>query len=234
MGDRNLDIHKPKPWRGLPEFVKEIGTIVIGVLIALGAEQGVEWLHWRHEVEAERRSLLAEAQDALNVVRDRQAGQECVDARLNQVHVLIQRHERHQPLKILGPMGRHIRDSATLGTWQIALTGQALAHMNHDERLAFSSAFGIYQAWNEATDKEVAAWAALAPLQEPDLLSDQDWSRLKSAYWDAQQINGGIQRFATFVLKTQNLGLRASAADPEVPGYAGAEAAMCRPFVDLR
>ena len=39
-----MDIHKPKPWRGWPEFLKEIGTIVIGVLIALGAEQGVEWV----------------------------------------------------------------------------------------------------------------------------------------------------------------------------------------------
>ena len=86
-----MDIHKPKPWRGWPELAKEIGTIVIGVLIALGAEQSVEWLHWRHEVEAERRSLLAEAQDALDVVLVRQSEQGCVDARLNQVHVLIQR-----------------------------------------------------------------------------------------------------------------------------------------------
>ena len=31
-----MDIHKPKPWHGVREFLKEIGTIVIGVLIALG------------------------------------------------------------------------------------------------------------------------------------------------------------------------------------------------------
>src|ERR1700752_92654 len=49
-----MDIHKPKPWHGWPEFVKEIGTIVIGVLIALGAEQAVEWLHRQHEVTETR------------------------------------------------------------------------------------------------------------------------------------------------------------------------------------
>lgn len=32
------DIHNPKPWHGWPEFLKEIATIVIGVLIAVGAE----------------------------------------------------------------------------------------------------------------------------------------------------------------------------------------------------
>ena len=37
-----MEVHKPKPWRGAREFAKEIGTILIGVLLALGAEQGVE------------------------------------------------------------------------------------------------------------------------------------------------------------------------------------------------
>jgi hypothetical protein len=54
-----MDLHKPKPWHGLREFLKEIGTIVIGVLIALGAEQAVEWLHWRH-LAAEAEHDLAE------------------------------------------------------------------------------------------------------------------------------------------------------------------------------
>lgn len=53
-----MDVHKPKPWHNWREFLAEIATIVIGVLIALGAEQAVEWLHWRREVEAERGSLL--------------------------------------------------------------------------------------------------------------------------------------------------------------------------------
>jgi len=32
-----VDIHKPRPWRGWREFAKEVGTIVLGVLIAIGA-----------------------------------------------------------------------------------------------------------------------------------------------------------------------------------------------------
>ena len=55
-----MDIHKPKPWGGWPELLKEIGTIVIGVLIALGAEQAVEWAHWRVEVHNGREHLRDE------------------------------------------------------------------------------------------------------------------------------------------------------------------------------
>ena len=42
-----MDIHKPKPWHGVREFLKEYVIIVVGVLTALAAEQGVEWLRWQ-------------------------------------------------------------------------------------------------------------------------------------------------------------------------------------------
>jgi hypothetical protein len=56
-----MDIHKPKPWHGVREFLKEYAIIVIGVLTALGAEQAAEGLHGRHvihEAEAAMRSEL--------------------------------------------------------------------------------------------------------------------------------------------------------------------------------
>ena len=52
-----MDIHKPKPWHGVREFLKEYVIIVVGVLTALGAEQGVEWLHWRHQIELAHEAL---------------------------------------------------------------------------------------------------------------------------------------------------------------------------------
>jgi hypothetical protein len=38
-----MDIHKPKPWHGVREFLKEYLIVVGGLLTALAAEQGVEW-----------------------------------------------------------------------------------------------------------------------------------------------------------------------------------------------
>src|SRR4051812_29022396 len=53
-----MDIHKPKPWHGVREFLKEYVIIVVGVLTALAAESGVEWLHWQ-ELSARTESELA-------------------------------------------------------------------------------------------------------------------------------------------------------------------------------
>jgi hypothetical protein len=52
-----MDIHKPKPWHSVREFLKEYVIIVIGVLTALGAQQGVEALQNRAQA-AEARELI--------------------------------------------------------------------------------------------------------------------------------------------------------------------------------
>jgi hypothetical protein len=63
-----MHVHLPKPLHGWREFAGEVGIIVVGVLIALGAEQVVETIHWRNELAAERASLLQEASDSLSGV----------------------------------------------------------------------------------------------------------------------------------------------------------------------
>ena len=56
-----LDVHPPhhaaNSWR---DFFIHIATIVIGLLIAIGLEQTVEYFHHRHQVAETRRSLEAE------------------------------------------------------------------------------------------------------------------------------------------------------------------------------
>jgi hypothetical protein len=75
-----MDIHKPKPWHGVREFLKEYVIIVIGVLTALGAEQGVEWLHWRHLAERAEAELAAGMQPDLINAATEIAAQPCFRA----------------------------------------------------------------------------------------------------------------------------------------------------------
>ena len=55
-----MDIHRPKPIRHWREFVGEVGIVVLGVLIALGAEQAVSALEWRHKAAVAERSMRVE------------------------------------------------------------------------------------------------------------------------------------------------------------------------------
>ena len=62
-----LDVHPPHEaahsWKG---FFIHIATIVVGLLIAVGLEQGVEYLHHRHQAEQLRDELHAESLQILS------------------------------------------------------------------------------------------------------------------------------------------------------------------------
>ena len=58
--ERPLEVHKPKPWRGVRGFLKEYVIIVVGVLTALGAEQAAEAVHTHNEVAEARAALNKE------------------------------------------------------------------------------------------------------------------------------------------------------------------------------
>jgi hypothetical protein len=79
-----MHFHLPKPLHGWREFAGEVGIIVIGVLIALGAEQVVETLHWRHEVSLFRNSVDHEIANDLGTYVYRMRENGCVDTRVAQ------------------------------------------------------------------------------------------------------------------------------------------------------
>ncbi len=105
----------PRPFTAGGEFVNEIGVIVVGVLIALSAEQIVEAAHWSHEVEAERQSLAEEAKDNLDSVARRQVQQPCVDRRLAAIRLVLERHAQNKPLGIIGSFATPTQASSSRG-----------------------------------------------------------------------------------------------------------------------
>jgi hypothetical protein len=56
-----MHFHLPKPLHGWRAFVGEVGIIVLGVSIALGAEQAVETMHHRAQVHEMTNKLRAES-----------------------------------------------------------------------------------------------------------------------------------------------------------------------------
>jgi len=63
-----VHVHKPKPWHGLKELLREYVIIVLGVLTALAAEQAVEALHHRAQVREMTDKMRAEVEENRHVV----------------------------------------------------------------------------------------------------------------------------------------------------------------------
>ena len=80
-----MHFHLPKPLHGWREFAGEVGIIVIGVLIALGFEQGVESLNWASKARAAKSELHQQMVLAWVFAEEREALHQCADDYLSRL-----------------------------------------------------------------------------------------------------------------------------------------------------
>jgi hypothetical protein len=86
-----MEVHRPRPAHGWRELLREVGIIVLGVLIALGAEQVVRNLHMRAEVRLAESQMREEvSNDDGPQVLQRIALAPCIEQQLTRIHALAE------------------------------------------------------------------------------------------------------------------------------------------------
>ena len=145
-----MHFHLPKPLHGWREFAGEVGIIVVGVLIALAAEQVVETLHWRHEVGLFRNSVDHEIGNDLGTYVYRMKENSSVDARLHELDRLLASWPAGHPLTITGPVGAPSSLSLETSVWQ-SRDANIVTHMPMRERTAIGRMYDEF-----ATTKSTA------------------------------------------------------------------------------
>lgn len=92
-----MDIHLPKVPHGWRDLAKEIAIIVVGVLIALTAEQIVDDWQWRHKIDAAKKAMQRELlyDDGPQVVQ-RVAMHPCLSARLDAIQQAVEKDASRQ------------------------------------------------------------------------------------------------------------------------------------------
>jgi hypothetical protein len=85
-----LDVHPPHEaahtWK---DFFIHIATIVVGLLIAVGLEQTVEFFHHRHQVHVARERIREEALLNQRILREDELGLARIEANLDRALVLV-------------------------------------------------------------------------------------------------------------------------------------------------
>src|SRR4051794_1899044 len=95
-----MHFYLPKPLHGWRAFAGEVGIIVIGVLIALAAEQFVQMLHWRSEARDIRRAVDREAALNLGSFAFNQMQRKCTWRRLNELKQVLEDSRSGQPIHL--------------------------------------------------------------------------------------------------------------------------------------
>jgi hypothetical protein len=135
---------------------------VIGVLIALGAEQTIEALQWDRRVADARTAMRAElGVDDGAQAETRMELSRCFAQQLDRIErALLDERDRGTAFvapRIAAPPFRTWDDNA----WRAAVSSTATSHMSTAEMSSWSMAYVFIPDMNEATNRELSDWADL-------------------------------------------------------------------------
>lgn len=114
-----MKVHTPKAVHGWRELLNEVGVIAIGVLIALGAEQALEALHWRHQVEAGEEMLRDDARFLVYAAARREAQSACIGRRLATIADLLDAAGAAGRLPAIGQLGAPSMAYFPFASWTV-------------------------------------------------------------------------------------------------------------------
>jgi hypothetical protein len=171
-----MHLHLPKPLHGWRAFAGEVGIIVIGVLIALSAEQMVQSFHDRREVGELRSALRAELADNRARWEHVRNSDPCTVQRLD---ALEQWNATAPPSATLKRAYRLFLWNQHSGAWDLAKTSDSTANIPLRERLLFASLYDAINNWRQMNNEEAANAQVLSGLLAT---ADQPENRRQIAY----------------------------------------------------
>ena len=187
-----MHVHLPKPLHGWRAFVGEVGIIVIGVLIALGAEQVVESIHDRHIAEQARANVRAEAAMDATFIQDRLSAQACVERRLAELSAILGKAGEGELQ--LQPTWISLPPTIPFFTarWQAATASGRNSLFSAKEQEQFGQLYQIFARYNDYQPREQEVWANLRALEnwrgplgaEARLAFARDLQQAKYLAWD--------------------------------------------------
>ena len=222
-----MHVHLPKPLHGWREFAGEVGIIVLGVLIALGAEQLIEELHWRNEVSGFRNVLKEELRFDLGTYTYRAKQHDCISARLNELQRWLDSWRSGHALQIKGVIGIPVSRTIHTSVWKGA-DPNTLAHFPRSERLFYGYLYDEFANNDIHRLDERATWIELNDFDGATQLDHQDQIRLQGLIYRARLRDRRIaQNYAEFSKRAAGMGLQPK----EDPAWPPMEPELCRPIL---
>lgn len=195
-----MHFHLPKPLHGWREFAGEVGIIVIGVLIALGAEQVVESIHWRGEVKQTRTALDAELAHNLAAFDGRISIEPCAQGRLKDLDTILDR-QAHDAVAIRHDFEVPLTINLEFAVWDSA-TGEARSLIPLQAKLQYAELFDILSHYQSFRDREAEDWGQLADLDFNSRLSAEDVRQARATIRRLRRLDSLLPGYASFIRRS--------------------------------
>lgn len=225
-----MHVHLPKPLHGWRAFIGEVGIIVLGVLIALGAEQLVQSFNWRHDVRDFRNAVDTELEFNLAASEYRIRQSPCLLRRLAELERWSAAQRSGHSVQLLRDIGFPKRISPGTSVWN-SRSADLTGHLPMQARMAYSDLYDVLGNQWELLQDERQTWLSLNGFDHATRLRPEDLIRLDELIFRARTLNrfivGDQEDFAydTRVLSLHpSFGRLASTISP-------LDAEFCKPLV---
>lgn len=185
-----MHVHLPKPLHGWRQFAGEVGIIVLGVLIALAAEQLVASLHERSEARQAERAIRGELEVNMARLRSRHSVRTCVQRRIDELQALIDSAGKSGG-SIATPkwVGRPQFWTMQLSRWEATSQAGRAALIPADDLNLYGSMYSFMERINAEGAVEQDAWAKLRGLEHLQRLTPETAFEVQSTLQQARYIN---------------------------------------------
>jgi len=155
------------------KFVRQVGSVVLGVLIALGISEIAEEIRWNVRTNASERAIDAELALAAGVFDERVRVQPCLDRRLEDVRLLIAEARRTGRLPQIGTIGRPPTRPFSRAAWDVATGSGVTLHMDEARAAELANSYAQMSGFPDEVEEEQMLWASLRALENaPGPVSD--------------------------------------------------------------
>ncbi len=196
-----MHFHLPKPLHGWRAFVGEVAIIVLGVLIALAAEQAVQSIEWRQKVDA----AVADMNNELGSgdgpeAYERLVLHDCVATHLERLRASVELGDRSESRKLIDQFWLPNRTWDSLAR-DAANTADVAAHMPHQRMLQYRIAYEMVPDMQRLAEKELADLGRLRALPSSGDQLTQDEKHSEIAAVEAMNLdNDTFARESRFLL----------------------------------
>jgi hypothetical protein len=180
----------PRPLNGWRAFAGEVGVVVLGVLLALGAQQVAETVNERSEAAETRDTLTGEIQESLAVLELRRAAQPCIDNRLKELRGLVNDWGRTGSFTTPRWVSQATWFAFDTARFEAAQSAGRLALLPAEEQYRYGLVVESLKTFRDIQKREADAWSTLRMLQSgPEVLSASDRTAVRVALQDASTLN---------------------------------------------
>jgi hypothetical protein len=193
-----MAIQWPRPSRGLRRLVKEVSIIVLGVLLALGAQQIADDLDWRHKARDAVEAMRLEMQEdngPQGFVRI--AAEHCYDGQLDAIQAAIEAGQDRRVVAALAAAYQPPVRTWDSDAWNATVAAGVPAHVSAQQMVDWSTPYRTIPDLRRVNAQESADLAALQPLRRgagPLSANEQDRmlagvQKLRSDNWQMAHLS---------------------------------------------